>query len=136
MGKINSQALNKFSHTKKSSRKFGRNFRKGPGGQISFKMSQEPKTIKKKHYQEVGHGTQEYDLTTMFILLLQLPDTQLRLLDNNRTLMYVFTYIASCTISLDILASRLPDNENLKLEKTYILLSPCFCFMYFYNYVN
>ena len=26
-------------------------------------MSQEPKTIKKKPYQEVGHGTQECDLT-------------------------------------------------------------------------
>ena len=48
MGKINSQALDKFSHTKKSSRKFGRNFQKEPGGQISLKMSQEPKTIKKK----------------------------------------------------------------------------------------
>ena len=63
MGKISSQALDKFSHTKKSSRKFGRNFQKGPGGQISLKMSQEPKTVKKKTYQEVGHGTQENDLT-------------------------------------------------------------------------
>ena len=63
MEKISSQALDKFSHNKKSSRKFGRNFQEGPGGQISFKMSQEPKTIKKKPLQEVGHGTQEYDLT-------------------------------------------------------------------------
>ena len=56
--------LSKKNHIqKKSSRKFGRNFQKGPGGQISFKISQEPKTIKKKPYQEIGHGTQEYDLT-------------------------------------------------------------------------
>ena len=40
-------------------------FRRDRGGQISFKMSQEPITIKKKPYQEVGHGTQEYDWTNM-----------------------------------------------------------------------
>ena len=35
----------------------------GTGGQISFKTSQEPKTIMKTPYPEVGHETQEYDLT-------------------------------------------------------------------------
>ena len=46
------------------SRKFCRNFQEGPGGQISFKWSQEPKTSEKKYFQEVGHGSLEYDLTT------------------------------------------------------------------------
>ena len=70
MGKISSQALDKFSHTKKSSRKFGRNFQEGPGGQISFKMSQEPKTIMKTPYQEVGQKNQEYDSTIMLKLII------------------------------------------------------------------
>ena len=45
------------------SRKFCWNFQEGPGGQISFKWSQEPKTSEKKYFQEVGHGSLEYDLT-------------------------------------------------------------------------
>ena len=40
-----------------------RNFQEGPGGQISFKMSQEPKTSEKNDWTEVGHGSQGFDLT-------------------------------------------------------------------------
>ena len=45
------------------SRKFSWNFQEGPGGQISFKWSQEPKTSEKKYLQEVGHGSLGVDLT-------------------------------------------------------------------------
>ena len=65
MEQNSSQTLDRFSHIKKSSRKKIRpEFSGGTGGQIYFKMSQELITIKKKPYQEVGHGTQEYDLTS------------------------------------------------------------------------
>ena len=41
-------------------------FSGGVGGQISFKLSQEPKTSEKKYWTEVGHGFQELDLTNIF----------------------------------------------------------------------
>ena len=49
------------------SRKFRRNFQEGPGGQISFKLSQEPKTSEKKYWTEVCHKSQEFDLTTNYM---------------------------------------------------------------------
>ena len=45
-----------------------RNFQEGPGGQISFKMSQEPKTSEKKYWTEVGHISQEFDLTKLDLI--------------------------------------------------------------------
>ena len=51
------------------SKKFSWNFQEGPGGQISFKWSQEPKTSEKKYFQEVGHGSLGVDLTTLYISL-------------------------------------------------------------------
>ena len=81
MEKNSSQALDRFSHKTKVSKKFGRNFQEGPGGQIYFKMSQEPKTIEKKPWQEVGHGSQEYDLTINEFKCLSINDVYLPLHD-------------------------------------------------------
>ena len=54
-----------LTNGKNFSPKKWRNFQEGPGGQISFKMSQEPKTSEKKYWTEVGHGSQGLDLTNV-----------------------------------------------------------------------
>ena len=54
-----------YSQTAKICHKFRPQNHEGSGGQISFKMSQKPKTSEKKRWQVVGHGSQGNDLTIM-----------------------------------------------------------------------